>query len=260
MPSEEFIVLSEEYLDKFEDIIVIGDIHGCCDEFEELLADAHEKSSSKDPKKCLKILVGDLINKGPKSHEVLKICLENQDTIIAVRGNHEEVVLKVHKEIKSSGNPARPKDSWMGSLPDNYISYLNSLPLTISIPSLNAIIVHAGLDPFVENPIMNTSPDMIPRMRNVVIIEDPNTGEKSGRCTKDEKEGIAWASLWKGPEHIYFGHDARRRLQDKHKFATGLDTGCVYGDRLSYIFIKGPRKGELYSIKAKEAYEPMQSD
>lgn len=253
---EKFIVLDEEYLNCFDEIVVIGDIHGCYDEFNELLQKVHSETPSKNPNKCLKILVGDLVNKGPGNKKVLELCRDKYpDSIIAVRGNHEEIVLSLYNKFKTQKEPLEERNKWIEKLPKKYIQYMDSLPYSITIPSMNCIIVHAGIDPSLEEPAKSTPLYTMITMRNIVVLKDAKTGKTSYQCTKSEKEGAAWALFWPGPEHIYFGHDARRRLQDDHEFATGLDTGCVYGDRLSYIYIKGPRKGEICSIKAKKVYE-----
>lgn len=253
---EKFIVLNEEYLKAFDEIVVIGDIHGCADEFSELLDKVHAETPSKKPDKCLKILVGDLVNKGPKSKKVLQLCRDKYPkSTLAVRGNHDEHVLREYTAWKSQKVPLNERMKWIEELPEDYISYLNLLPYSITIPGLKCIIVHAGINPQLEEPAKTTPTYDMTTMRNIRVLKDEKKGTVTYLCTKSEKEGAAWALFWPGPEHVYFGHDARRRLQDDHDFATGLDTGCVYGDRLSYVYIKGPRKGEICSIKAKQVYE-----
>lgn len=251
---ENFIALDEDYLGHFDDIVVVGDIHGCHDEFKELLDKVHSETASKKPERCLKILVGDLVNKGPESKKVLSLCCDKyRSSILAVRGNHDDLILRLYRKFKS-GQKMDERNKWIEKLPSKYIEYLDSLPYSIKIPSLNCIIVHAGLDPSKEDPAVTTPLYTMLTMRNIQVLKDPVSGDHSYLCTKVKDEGASWATFWPGPEHVYFGHDARRRLQDKHEFATGLDTGCVYGDRLSYVYIKGPHKGEICSIKAKKAY------
>ncbi|KAH6947899.1 hypothetical protein HPB50_022073 [Hyalomma asiaticum] len=216
--------LTPEYIESFKQVFVVGDVHGCYDELMDLLAVA--KAREKD---TLKLFVGDLVNKGPRS---------------------EDVVLK---EYYASRNPmyALPVDnSWIRQLTVCQVRYLEQLPYTLLMPSLNTVIVHAGLVP--DQGLGTSLVDMV-TMRNVIIDDFWEKGGIRATC-RDEERAEPWGQVWNGPHHVIFGHDAKRKLQ-KWRHCTGLDTGCVYGNALTGIFISGPRAGDLVSVNAKCAHQ-----
>lgn len=244
-------VLDADFLQKFPEVIIIGDVHGCRDELDQLLA---QIDSGKNPgDSILKIFVGDLVNKGPNSRGVLQL-LMNSSSSLSVRGNHDEVVIREYLNLKSDPNYSlKPGNLWMKELTQQEVDYLISLPYTISIPSLKTIIVHAGLIPGKEPKDINPS-DLI-SMRNIVV-ETGSDGKQELNATRNDEEGTPWVQMWNGPEHVYFGHDAKRMLQ-KTPHATGLDTGCVYGKQLTAVFIRGNRKGSFIHVKANNAYQEI---
>lgn len=93
-------------------------------------------------------------------------------------------------------------------------------------------------------------------MRNILTneITEKDQTKKIILCgTSKDTEGQGWAKLWKGPEHIYFGHDAKRLLQ-KETFATGLDSGCLYGKELTAVILNPDKSKQFVTVKAKKAY------
>jgi hypothetical protein len=70
-----------------DNVIIVGDIHGCLDEFKALLVKCNY-----DARLHSVVLVGDLVNKGPFSAEVVKFC--RQIGAHSVRGNHDEAALR----------------------------------------------------------------------------------------------------------------------------------------------------------------------
>lgn len=86
------------------------------------------------------------------------------------------------------------------------IAFLNQLPGILSFPELNAIVVHAGLVPGVQ--FRKQTEENLTQMRNVLMDNGIPKGIKD-----DQENCVPWASTWNGPDHVYFGHDAKRELQ-----------------------------------------------
>lgn len=201
-------------------IIIVGDIHGCYDEFIELL-----NKCNYQPLDTL-ILVGDLCMKGPKTLEVLQFVVKNK--ILSVRGNVDENMLKNYELLKLQNSDNWHEYEFMKQLTDDEIQYIYELPYTISIPKINAIVVHAGLIPG-KNLADQDLNDLI-RMRNIIVENGVLIG------SSDQNKGDAWITFWNEPQHVYFGHNAERKLQ-LSDFATGLDTACCYGFQLTAAVI-----------------------
>lgn len=136
---------------------------------------------------------------------------------------------------------------------------MRNLPYTIRLPGHNALVVHAGLLPNI--PLAAQQSQHMTKMRNVIYPpgSDPlNIAEdlipEAVETTKHG--GIPWAEAWQGPEHIYFGHDAKRGLQ-LCPFATGLDTGCCYGRQLSAVILPENR---IVQVSALAKHAPCSID
>ena len=227
-PSADRHVLLDEQRQRRR-VMIVGDIHGCCDELQELL------DSYGHPDDTL-ILVGDLVNKGPKSAAVVKIARERK--ALAVVGNHELASLRAWTKRQGGLNPnVETYYSWTDELSLEDVEYMKQLPFTIRLPLHQALVVHAGIVPGVELEAQDLL-SMV-TMRNLVPVEGREyTGESEGEdlmhresqcaseaaqyvASESSNRGSAWAPLWQGPYHIYFGHDAKRRLQ-RCPFATGF--------------------------------------
>lgn len=237
LPARKHQVISEEEL-RGKNLLVIGDVHGCYDELVELL----DKCNGRDPNVCV-VFVGDLMNKGPKSAQVVQLVREMG--AYCVRGNHDEVALREWQRY-CEGGKLSDQFQWLKSLSEDDLKWVSELPYTISIPSKNIIVVHAGLVPGVELEHQNLNHFL--HLRDVLL--DVHSLKWTG--FKAACEGsVPWASAWPGPEHVYFGHDALRFFQ-RHDYATGLDTGCVYGGKLTGVFpFEG---GRTVQVEAHAAY------
>ncbi|HEY4369234.1 MAG TPA: symmetrical bis(5'-nucleosyl)-tetraphosphatase [Steroidobacteraceae bacterium] len=121
----------------------IGDIQGCYDEFEALLE--HIRF---DPARDRLWLVGDLVNRGPRSLDVLRKVRDLGDAAIAVLGNHDLHLLAV---ATTPGGKPKSKDTLQEILQapdrDELLEWLRHRPLLHHDTNLGYTMIHAGLPP-----------------------------------------------------------------------------------------------------------------
>lgn len=216
-----------------ERTILIGDIHGCLDELGDLIG-----ACAVDWKADRVISVGDLVAKGPDSHGVLQLVRETG--MLAVLGNHDAKLLTIGAEGARTGDADADHHTAVARTFDGYDwALLGSLPLYLEFPELNLLVVHGGIRPGV--PLAEQPRGVLMNLRSITAAGAPSNRVDAG---------VPWASLWTGPQHVVFGHDAIRGLQ-QHPHATGLDTGCVYGRSLT-AFILPERR--LVSVPARRTY------
>ncbi len=214
-------------------LLVVGDVHGCFDELRRLLDKAKVAEGAEV------VLVGDLVNKGPDSLGVVQFARING--IRAVLGNHDDYLLRCIAARKrgESKDFAEGVRKLAKRIDDEDADWLAALPLYLRLPQHRAIVVHAGVVPGV--PLDQQSRETLLTVRSI---------RPDGTGSKRIEDGEPWAALYRGPSHAYFGHDAVRGLQ-RWPCATGLDTACVYGGRLTAIDLVTEA---LVSVAARRAY------
>ncbi|XKM12723.1 bis(5'-nucleosyl)-tetraphosphatase (symmetrical) ApaH [Orbaceae bacterium ac157xtp] len=121
--------------------LLIGDIHGCYNEFMRVLEKADFSSTD------ILWLTGDLVARGPNSLEVLRFIYEHQQQIRLTLGNHDLHLLAVYAKI-SHPHKKDQLDSLLNAPDcDELINWLRKQPLVQYDEKLNLVMAHAGISP-----------------------------------------------------------------------------------------------------------------
>lgn len=123
-------------------VYAIGDIQGCFDELEALLGVIAFRRATDQL-----WFVGDLVNRGPKSLEVLRFVSSLGSDTRVVLGNHDLNLIAIAAGVRK----LRARDTVQDILdaPDGneLIAWLGSQPLLVREPGIPYAMVHAGLAP-----------------------------------------------------------------------------------------------------------------
>lgn len=239
--------------------IVIGDIHGCSAELSELL-----KKVDYNTQKDRLICVGDLLDKGPYGPEVVAMLKAYKADV--VMGNHEEKFVRFHKhEMKRKADPKHKNPMRFSEqkyrdyeilVQTELIDWLATFPSFIKLGD-KMVVVHAGVVP--GFPIERQDPKQTIRVR--YLHKDT---EKMMSLTEDLKrppDSVFWTDRWRGPYHVIYGHTAHNLDNpaievNEHAAMFGIDTGCVYGGRLTALILDENNKvSETVQVQAKTQYE-----
>lgn len=216
---------------------IIGDIHGCYDEFTELTNKlgyvwTHGLPIHKEGRRLA--FVGDLTDRGPKSLQVITTVssLVKNDLAYYVPGNHcnklyrflignkvqitnglETTVAEYHALNEHDRREIRHK----------FITLYENAPLYKILESGKLIIAHAGIR---EDYIGKTSE----KVKTFVLYGDI-TGEKNPDGSPVRRN---WTRLYKGKAMIVYGHTPMNEVQILNN-TYNIDTGAVFGNKLSSL-------------------------
>ena len=160
------------------------------------------------------ILLGDIFTKGPYPRKVWKLI--KKYNMEAVLGNHDMRTLRSNRVM----------------IPEAALYWLSHLPVWIQGPSW--IAVHGGVNP------------NGPTLKDEAIF--------MRRWPMEFRKSTFWWEKYQGEKLVIYGHDAKRKLQDRRPHTLGLDSGCVYGFSLTGYLLEEDR---LYVVSAKKSYCPI---
>jgi len=166
----------------------IGDIQGCFGTFRRLL-DRIEFDGEHDRL----LLVGDLVNRGPKSLEVLRWAMRNERCVATVLGNHD-----LHLIARALGVAARKKRDTVDDVleardRDDLIDWLRTRPLAHR--ENGHLLVHAGILP-------SWSAEDAERL--AAEAEEALQGREAGRILESlgEQPDHAWSERLRGLDRV----------------------------------------------------------
>lgn len=247
---------------------IIGDVHGCGDELEALLQklgyEKHDLAGHASPPEdsgwnsdCFRhpdgrmaFFVGDLVDRGPRSIDVLSLVrnMVDQGTAMCVPGNHDVKLLR-----KLRGKNVQVKHGLAETLADldridpsvrprfetQLADFLDSLVSHSVLDGGRLVVAHAGMKQEYQG------------RSSGAVREFALYGETTGQT--DERGlpvRLDWAADYRGDAMVVYGHTPVFQPQWVNK-TLNIDTGCVFGGQLTAL--RYPEL-ETVSVPAKQTY------
>ena len=243
----------------YDHIIAIGDVHGCYDELMDLIEEPAIYDKLVEKKTAL-IYLGDLIDRGPWSSQVLgyvrRSAQDPQYNTFCVLGNHSECHLRYQQHVLKGGtNPMKKGEEFLkvhNSLTDDDFKWIAQNPAAIKWQDW--IFTHAGIGPSGFNmPLKGFI-----RTRYFEFKEDINQWFSSRTWQNEQsvwchnKNAVHWTEIYSGQEKVVYGHEPRENIYINGN-TYGIDTGCYEGGKLSALILDCHTKEVTRSKQEKHA-------
>ncbi len=220
---------------------IIGDIHGCAGELEDLLAKlgydlgaegmpGRRTYTVTPPDGRRAIFLGDLVDRGPRSPDVLRLVksMVEAGTALCVIGNHEnKLIRKLNgRNVKLTHGLAETM-SQFEEQPEGFanemLPFIDGLISHYVLDSGNLVVAHAGLTENMQNRASGA-------VRSFAMYGD-TTGEidEFGLPVRAD-----WAADYRGKAKVVYGHTPTPEAE----WINGticIDTGCVFGGKLTAL-------------------------
>lgn len=212
---------------------IIGDVHGCGDELETLLARLgyarHGEGWRHSAGRRL-VFVGDLVDRGPRVAEVLRQVMASADAgdALVVPGNHDDKLARAlrGRPVKIAHGLQQSLDA-LAQAPTAeraaVAAFVEGLPSHLVLDGGRLVVAHAGMHEWLQGRDSR-------RVRDFALF-----GETTGEV---DEYGLPvrldWAARYEGEARVVYGHTPVAEAA-WHNRTIDIDTGCVFGGTLTAL-------------------------
>jgi len=236
---------------------IIGDVHGCCDELEELLrelgyetVDSDGQAVYKHPDGRKAIFVGDLVDRGPRILDTVFLVrsMAQAGEAWVVPGNHDMKFVRAlrgrdvevtHGLDRSIGEIDALTTEQQISVKKEVVEFLDGLVSHYVYDDGKLVVAHAGMRAEMQGRGSG-------KVRDFALY-----GETTGET---DEFGLPvrynWALEYRGNARVVYGHTPVPEPEWLNK-TVNIDTGCVFGGKLTAL--RYPEL-EFVSVPARQTY------